>query len=61
VRQLHATRRQLIEELESVPDEPAEVWTDAHPFGWMLWALVPHDRHHAEVIQQWRAGTREGS
>jgi hypothetical protein len=61
VRLLHVTRRQLIEELESVPDEPAEVWTEEHPFGWMLRILPAHDRHHAEIIQQWRAGSPDAT
>jgi hypothetical protein len=55
LRLLHRTRDLLMEELESVPDEPADVWSPDHPFGWMLQALPPHDRHHAEVIKRWRA------
>ena len=55
LRLLHRTRELLMEELESVPDEPADVWSPDHPFGWMLQALPPHDRHHAEVIKRWRA------
>jgi hypothetical protein len=55
LRLLHRTRELLMEELESVPEEPAEVWSAEHPFGWMLHALPPHDRHHAEVIKRWRA------
>jgi hypothetical protein len=54
VRTLHRVREQLIEEIESVPDEPAEVWNPEHPFGWMLHALPPHDRHHADSIKRWR-------
>jgi hypothetical protein len=38
-----------------VPEQPAEVWSPAHPFGWMLQGLPPHDQHHAEIIKQWRA------
>jgi len=55
LRLLHRTRELLMEELESVPEEPAEVWSPDHPFGWMLQGLPPHDRHHAEVIKRWRA------
>jgi hypothetical protein len=55
VRLLHSTRQELMEELESVPEEPAEVWSEAHPFGWMIRVLPAHDRHHADIIKQWRA------
>jgi hypothetical protein len=55
VRQLHRARALLLEAVESVPDEPAEVWSDAHAFGWMMNVLPPHDRHHADVIKRWRA------
>lgn len=54
VRQLHRSRSLLMEAVETVPDEPEEVWSQAHAFGWMLHALSPHDRHHAEVIKRWR-------
>ena len=54
VRTLHRVREQLMEEIESVPDEPAEVWSADHPFGWMLHVLSPHDRHHADSIKRWR-------
>jgi hypothetical protein len=54
VRLLHRTRELLMEELESVPEEPAEVWSADHPFGWMLQGLPPHDRHHADIIKRWR-------
>src|SRR4030095_14343727 len=36
LRTLHRVREQLMEEVESVPEEPAEVWSEEHPFGWML-------------------------
>ncbi|HEY2955137.1 MAG TPA: DinB family protein [Candidatus Eisenbacteria bacterium] len=52
---LQATRQELEEALESVPDEPAEVWGPGHPFGEMLSWLPEHDRHHAEAIKKWRA------
>ena len=50
-----STRQLLLEAIESVPDEPAEVWSEDHAFGWMFHRLPSHDIHHAEVIQQWRA------
>jgi hypothetical protein len=55
LRLLHATRQSLLEALESVPDEPAEIWKEEHAFGWMFQRLPAHDRHHAEIIKQWRA------
>jgi len=54
VRLLHATRESLLEAVEGVPEEPAEVWDAEHAFGWMLQRLPIHDRHHAETIKQWR-------
>ena len=55
LRLLHRTRQQLLEAVETVPEEPEVVWTESHGFGWMLRALPPHDRHHAEAIKRWRA------
>ena len=55
LRLLQLTRLQLIEAVESVPEESAEVWADEHPFGWMLRVLPAHDRHHADIIKRWRA------
>ncbi|MBK7367567.1 MAG: DinB family protein [Candidatus Eisenbacteria bacterium] len=54
VRLLQATREQLVAALVSVPSHPAELWTEAHPFGAMLHALPRHDRHHAEQIKSAR-------
>jgi len=54
LRTLHRVREQLMEEIESVPEEPAEIWSAEHPFGWMLQVLPPHDRHHADTIKRWR-------
>ena len=54
---LDAARRELLERLAVVPEEPIEVWQPAHPFGWMMEALHQHDRHHAERIRRWRAAT----
>lgn len=55
LRLLNRTRQQLIEELESVPEEPSERWSEQHAFGAMLVGLPPHDRHHADQIKRWRA------
>lgn len=54
VRLLQATREQLVATLVTVPSHPAELWTEAHPFGAMLLALPRHDRHHAEQIKNAR-------
>jgi hypothetical protein len=56
VRLLHAIRAEFLEAIESIPDEPAEVWSRAHAFGEMLWSAAEHDRHHAEAIKRWRTG-----
>jgi hypothetical protein len=53
---LHATRHELLEALDMIPDEPAEVWDPAHAFGDMMAGLPPHDLHHAEAIRRWRGG-----
>ena len=55
LRLLVSTRQSLMDAIEGVPEEPAEVWSPAHPFGWMLQGLPSHDQHHAEIIKQWRA------
>ena len=54
VRLLLTTREQLMEAVESIPEEPAEVWNDRHPLGWMFQRLPPHDLHHADVIKRKR-------
>jgi hypothetical protein len=54
-RLLYTTRHELMEALESVPDEPSEVWNPEHTFGWMLHVLPTHDHHHAEALKRWRA------
>jgi hypothetical protein len=55
-RLLHSIRAELLEAVESVPDQPAEVWSREHAFGKMMWSSAQHDRHHAEVIKRWRTG-----
>lgn len=54
LRLLHTTRQELIEDLESLPEDPADVWNAPHPFGWMMQRLPAHDRHHADAIKHWR-------
>jgi DinB superfamily len=55
LRLLQSTRMQLMEAVEAVPDQPAGVWLNTHPFGEMMLKLGPHDRHHAEALKRWRA------
>jgi hypothetical protein len=54
VRLLHTTRAELMATLQAVPAEPAGLWSESHPFGAMMSALVVHDRHHAEQIKRAR-------
>jgi hypothetical protein len=56
---LLTTRQELMESMESIPEEPAEVWGEDHPLGWMFHRLPPHDLHHADVIKRWR--TEQGT
>lgn len=56
---LLTTRQQLMESMESIPEEPAEVWSREHPLGWMFHRLPPHDLHHADAIKRWR--TEQGT
>lgn len=58
LRRLHAGRDQLMEALESVPEEPAAVWESGHPFAELLALVIAGDREHAEAIKRWRT-TRE--
>jgi len=53
---LLTTRQELMEAVESIPEEPVEVWSESHPLGWMFHALPGHDLHHAEAIKRWRTG-----
>jgi len=52
---LQATRERLLEALQSIPDEPAGMWTRGHALGAMIHHLTHHDRHHAGVIKAARA------
>jgi hypothetical protein len=53
VRLLHTTRQELMEAVESI-EEPAEIWDESHPLGWMFQRLPNHDLHHADTIKRWR-------
>lgn len=54
VRLLATTREALMDRLRAVPAEPAEVWSESHPFGAMMHRLPGHDRGHAEAIKNAR-------
>lgn len=54
VRLLHINRAQLLDRLVAVPHGPAELWTEQHAFGAMLWMLPAHDRHHADQLKNAR-------
>jgi hypothetical protein len=47
--QLH--RERLLEALQSLPEEPAEMWVKPHAVGWLVRLLTDHDRHHADVLK----------
>lgn len=55
VRRLHSGWARLVETIESLPDEPVELWTKEHPMGETLALLPEHDHHHAEAIKRARA------
>jgi len=59
LRRLHASRDQLVEALESIPDDPASVWEPGHPFAELLTRVITGDREQAEVIKHWRTSRRE--
>jgi hypothetical protein len=54
VRLLDRTRAGLLAALLAVPAEPAETWSERHPFGIVMRALAPHDRKHADQIKNAR-------
>lgn len=54
-RLLQSTNEDLWDALDSIPAEPAEVWSREHAVGELVWEVTKHDRHHADVIKRWRA------
>jgi hypothetical protein len=60
LRRLHAGRDQLMEAIESVPDEPGPAWQEGHPFAELLALLIAGDREHAELIKRWRTTRDSG-
>lgn len=58
-RLMQQAREAVLEALQSLPEEPAEMWSAEHALGWLIRILSHHDRHHAAVIKD--ARTRTGS
>lgn len=54
VRLLQTTRQKVTEAIESIPEDPPDVWAPGHPLMEMLAGLPPHDRHHADIMKRWR-------
>jgi hypothetical protein len=54
LRRLHAARRELMEGLESLPEEPAALWEPDHPVARIIGAIARHDLFHADMIKTWR-------
>ena len=54
-RLLQHSREQFLEALQSVPEEPAEMWSSEHALGWLIRILSHHDRHHAAVLKDARS------
>jgi hypothetical protein len=54
-RLMQHSREQFLEELQSVPEEPAEMWSSEHALGWLIRILSHHDRHHAAVLKDARS------
>lgn len=50
-RLLHSHRERLLEALQSIPEEPAGMWSREHAVGWIVALLTDHDRHHAEGLR----------
>jgi len=54
-RLMQHSRETLLEELQSVPEQPAEMWSSEHALGWLIRILSHHDRHHAAVLKDARS------
>jgi hypothetical protein len=53
-------REAIVEALQSLPEEPAEIWSSEHALGWLIRILAHHDRHHAAAIKNARIGAPTG-
>jgi hypothetical protein len=60
-RLMQQSREELLEALQSLPEEPAERWSSEHALGWLVRLLAHHDRHHAAKIKEARGGTSAGA
>ncbi len=58
-RLMQQSRETLLETLQSVPEEPAAMWSAEHALGWLIRILSNHDRHHAAVLKAARTRTAE--
>ncbi len=56
-RLLHEARDDLRAALETIPDEPAQVWSEEHAVGWLARFIAWHDRHHADALKAARIAT----
>ena len=54
-RLLQSSHDALWDALDSIPAEPAEVWSREHAVGNLVRIVTKHDRQHADVIKRWRA------
>jgi DinB family protein len=54
-RLLQNTYEDLWDAFDSIPDEPADVWSPEHALGELVREVTNHDRRHADVIKRWRA------
>lgn len=55
LRLLHASRQELLEAIETIPEDPVDQWGNDHPLGRLLHWIPPHDLHHADAVKRWRA------
>jgi hypothetical protein len=60
-RMSQGSREVLIETLQSLPEEPAEMWSADHALGWLVRLLAHHDRHHAARLKEARSGPAAGA
>jgi hypothetical protein len=55
VRGLQVTRLELLDQMEAMPEEPAEMWTAPHPVGALIERLSANDLELADAIKRWRS------
>lgn len=60
-RLMQQSREILLETLQSLPEEPAEMWAGEHALGWLIRILAHHDRHHAAKLKEARSGPPGGA